>query len=176
MSGLPMRSPASTPTAVPATQQGYEGRVAPIMKAGSKRPPPRLAAAQEKSIIVCPISDRRSTPPSSDGARATPIGTYRAFSRIPAAIAAAASPPAARTAVAANCADPANSAADMTIGAMGPMTGSASTPKEIESSTAATAYGTPRRTPSRKAGSEVSRLIGRVAPGPRGVKRPGGVS
>ena len=94
---------------VPPTQQGYEGSVAPIMNAGSKRPPPRLAAAQEKSIIAWAISERRSGPPGREGARATPIGMYRAFSRTPAAIAAAASPPAARTAAAANCADPANS-------------------------------------------------------------------
>ena len=44
------------------------------MKSGSKRPPPRLAAAQEKSIIAWPIAARRSGPPRSDGASAIPIG------------------------------------------------------------------------------------------------------
>ena len=41
--------------------------------------------------------------------------------------------------MAANWAEPANSAADITIGATGPITGSARTPNEIASSTAATA-------------------------------------
>ena len=39
---------------------------------------------------------------------------------MPATIAAAAPPPPASTAVAANCAEPANSSADITIGATGP--------------------------------------------------------
>ena len=58
---------------------------------------------------------------------------------MPAAIAAAAPPPAASTAVAANWAEPANSSADITIGATGPITGSARTPNEIASSSPAAA-------------------------------------
>jgi hypothetical protein len=46
-----------------------------------------------------------------------PIGRKRALSRTPARIAVAAPPPSASTAVAANCADPANTIADITIGA-----------------------------------------------------------
>ena len=45
------------------------------MKAGSKRPPPRLAIAQEASIIAWPTAPRRSAPPRSEGASAIPIGT-----------------------------------------------------------------------------------------------------
>jgi hypothetical protein len=44
------------------------------MNAASKRPPPRLAIAQEASIIACPIAARRTARPRSDGASAIPIG------------------------------------------------------------------------------------------------------
>src|ERR1700761_4757993 len=54
---------------------------------------------------------------------ATPIGTKRRLSRIPAMIAAAAPPPAESTASAANWAEPANTTTDMTIAATGPITG-----------------------------------------------------
>ena len=50
--GSPIRPPAKTPITVPPTQHGYDGMVAPSMNQGSKRPPPRLAAAHEKSIIA----------------------------------------------------------------------------------------------------------------------------
>ena len=73
--GSPIRSPAKTPIAVPPTQHGYDGRVAPSMNQGSKCPPPRLAAAQEKSIIAWPVAARRHALPPSEGASAIPIGT-----------------------------------------------------------------------------------------------------
>ena len=61
---------------------------------------------------------------------AKPMGSKRAFSSSPAAIAAAAPPPAASTLSAANCAAPANTTSDITIGATEPITGCASTPNE----------------------------------------------
>ena len=54
-------------------------------------------------------------------------------------IAASAPPPAPSTAVDANWAEPAKRSTDITIGATFPMIGAASTPKEIESTSAATA-------------------------------------
>ena len=44
------------------------------MKAGSKRPPPRFAIAQEASIIAWPTAARLSARPRTDGASAIPIG------------------------------------------------------------------------------------------------------
>ena len=96
----------------------------------SKRPPPRLASAQEASTSAWPRSARPSGPARSEGAMAMPIGTKRRLSSMPATIAAAAPPPAESTARAANCAEPANTTTDMTIVAAGPITGRASTPKD----------------------------------------------
>src|SRR4051794_33254988 len=64
-------------------------------------------------------------------------------------MAAPAPPPAASTAVAANCAEPANTSADMTIGATLPISGRASTPNETASRKPAAAYGMPTRKPRR---------------------------
>ena len=66
---------------------------------------------------------------------------------MPATIAAAALPPSASTAVAANWAAPANTIADITTGATCPMTGSATTPKEMPSSRPAAPSGKPARMP-----------------------------
>ena len=68
--------------------------------------------------------------------------------RTPAAIAAPAPPPAARTASAPNCAEPAKTIADITIGATLPITGSASTPKEVPRSSEAREIGAPARIPA----------------------------
>ena len=66
-------------------------------------------------------------------------------------IAATAPPPAPSTAVAANCAEPANTSADITIGATLPMTGCGQDAEgDRRAPAAATAYGIPMRTPSRK--------------------------
>src|SRR2546423_4312463 len=73
----------------------------------------------------------------------------RALSRTPATIAAAAPAPAASTAVDPNCAAPANTNADITIAASGPITGRATTPKDRPSSPAAAPNGRPARMPSR---------------------------
>jgi hypothetical protein len=62
-------------------------------------------------------------------------------------IAASAPPPAASTASAANCADPANTITDITIGAIGPMIGRATIPNEMPSSSDASANGTPALAP-----------------------------
>src|SRR5262249_8550684 len=77
----------------------------------------------------------------------------RALSRMPATIAAAAPPPAARTAVEPNCAAPANTNADMTIAASAPITGRATTPKDTPRSSAAAPKGRPARIPSRTEGA-----------------------
>ena len=62
---------------------------------------------------------------------------------MPAKIAAPAPPPAASTASAANWAEPANTTADITIGATVPITGCASTPNEIASRNDAAEIGSP---------------------------------
>jgi hypothetical protein len=126
------------------------------MNAGSNRPSPRLASAHDWSTIAWPTAARHSGRPRSEGASATPIGPKRAFSSTPASTAATTPPPPPRTATAANCAEPANTVADITTGATLPMTGSAATPNETASNPAATAYGRPARTPSR---SEAARAV-----------------
>ena len=59
---------------------------------------------------------------------AIPMGKKRRLSSRPATIAVTAPPPAASTASEANCAEPAKTTADITIGAALPSTGLASTP------------------------------------------------
>ncbi len=84
LAGSPIRSPASTPIAVPPTQQGYEGSGRAHHEGRVEAP---AAAAGRRPGEVDHRLRRSATgaaaPPSSDGARATPIGTYRAFSRMP---------------------------------------------------------------------------------------------
>jgi hypothetical protein len=64
-----------------------------------------------------------------------PMGRKREFISAPAAIAAPAVPPPARIATAANCAEPANTTADMTIAAStGKPASRASTPNDIDRS------------------------------------------
>ncbi len=70
------------------------------------------------------------------------------LSSTPAAIAAPAPPPAASTARAPNCAEPAKTIADITIGATVPMMGSASTPNEAPRSNEAREIGAPARIPA----------------------------
>ena len=77
-------------------------------------------------------------------------GPYRAFSRSAAATAAATVPPAPSTETAANCAEPANVVADITIGAAQPQPAArASRPKDTPNATTATASGAAARAPSR---------------------------
>src|SRR3954454_12993061 len=68
---------------------------------------------------------------------------------MPARMAATVEPPDASTAVAPNCAAPANTNADIPIAAPAPMIGCATTPNEIPTRTAATPNGMPTRMPSR---------------------------
>src|ERR687889_315155 len=78
----PTTSEASTPITVPPIHATTCGRVAPIMNSLSKRPPPRLARAQDASTTACPSSARRKRPPFRNGATATPIGKNREFRRM----------------------------------------------------------------------------------------------
>ena len=87
---------------VPSTQPTYCGKLTPTMYQGSKLPSPILAAAHDASTVVIANAPREVGRPSNDGASARPIARYRALSRTPAAIAAPAPPPAARTASAPN--------------------------------------------------------------------------
>ena len=146
----PTTSEESTPITVPLIHAATCGRVAPIMNSLSKRPPPRLARAQDASITACPSSARRNGPPFKKGATATPIGKNRLFKRTAATIAASAPPPAPNTATTANWADPEKVMTEKTIGATIPQPRDrASTPKEIPSTNVARAKGSPARAPAR---------------------------
>ena len=129
----------------------YCGAVDPNRNSRSKRPSPRLAIAQEASTTACPSTARRSGPPGSDGASPIPIGRYRECTRVAALRAAGRPPPWAITASAANCADPANTSADIAIAPIAEKPAwTASTPKESETTLLANAYGVPARTPAQK--------------------------
>src|SRR5918992_5504075 len=146
----PTTSEASTPKPVPSIHATTCGRVAPIMNSLSKRPPPRLAMAQDASTTACPSNARRKGPPFRNGATATPIGKNREFSRMAAAIAASAPPPAPNTATTANWADPEKAMTEKTIGATIPHPSErARTPKEIPSTNVAKAKGSAARAPAR---------------------------
>ena len=88
------------------------------------------------------------------GPNARPIGSQRAFISIPAAIAGRAPPPASSTVSAANCAAPEHTMIDITIGAIEPMTGCASTPNEAPMRMLGRTIGSPALIPARKS-SEV---------------------
>jgi hypothetical protein len=80
-----------------------------------------------------------------------PIGRYRECTRVAALRAAGRPPPWAITASAANCADPANTSADIAIAPIAEKPAwTASTPKESETTLLASAYGVPARTPAQK--------------------------
>src|SRR5215208_1189452 len=146
----PTTSEAKTPITVPEIQAATCGRVAPIMNSLSKRPPPRLARAQDASTTACPSSARRKGPPFKNGATATPIGKNREFRRMAATIAASAPPPVLNTATTANWADPEKAITEKTIGATTPQPREqARTPKEIPSTNVARAKGSPARAPAR---------------------------
>src|SRR5215208_493833 len=102
---------------------------------------------------------RRSLLPRSAAAAATPIGRKRAFSIAPVAIAVAALPPAASTDVAPNCEAPANTTADITIGATDPISGSATTPNEMPTTNAAAPKPIPARNPRRKRSRAAGSLV-----------------
>jgi hypothetical protein len=99
--------------------------------------------------MVWPSRARRSHPPRSAGAAATPMGRKREFSIAPVAMAVAAPPPAASTAVAPNCAEPANTRTDMAIAATEPMTGAATTPNVADSTNTPGTKARPARIPDR---------------------------
>ena len=87
-----------------------------------------------------------------------PIGAYLAFSRSAAATAAATVPPSPSTDTEANCAEPANVVADITIGASHPNpTARAITPNEIPNPATAIASGPTARAPSRKVRSAMTK-------------------
>lgn len=98
--------------------------------------------------MVCASIERLSLLPLSAGAAATLIGRNLALSITPAAIAAAALPSAARTAVAASCDDPANWSADIRIGATKPITGCATAPKEADNTNIPGVNDNPARAPA----------------------------
>ena len=103
-------------------------------------------------------------PPRSEGAKATPIGRKREFISAAAAMAAPAPPPWARIATALNCADPANTIADITTASSFDSPAScATTPNETDRSSPAAANGRPARTPSRKVDSRDSGAGGEVS-------------
>src|ERR671920_354385 len=136
----PTTSEANTPITVPPIQATTCGMVAPIMNSLSKRPPPRLARAQDASTTACPSRARRRGPPLRYGAMASPIGPKRALSSTAATIAAAAPPPSPKTAATANWAEPENVITEKTIGARVPHSKErASTPKEMPSTNVARA-------------------------------------
>ena len=98
--------------------------------------------------MVRPWAARASGPPRSEGPMAKPMGSQRAFRSIPAVMAASAPPPAARTLRAANWAAPEKTRIDMAIGAAGPMTGRASTPKDTPRASVGSRSGSPARMPA----------------------------
>ena len=80
-----------------------------------------------------------------------PMGRKREFMSAAAPMAAATVPPVATIEIAANCADPAKTMADMTIACSSLIPAStASTPNDADTSTPAAANGKPSRTPRRK--------------------------
>ena len=80
-----------------------------------------------------------------------PIGRKREFISAAAPIAAPSPPPAATIEIAANCAEPAKTIADMTIAPIAEKPASrASTPNDSATTLPASAYGTPARSPARK--------------------------
>jgi hypothetical protein len=90
------------------------------MNSLSKRPPPRLAKAQEASTIAWPSNARRKGPPLRKGATATPIGKKRVFSSTAATIAGTTPPPPPNTDATANWAVPEKVMTEKTIGATTP--------------------------------------------------------
>ena len=112
-------------------------------------PSPRLASAQEASTTIWPSAARRSRPPASDGATASPMGRKRALTNTAASAAAPAPPPAPRIEAAANCADPDSTSSEQAIGAATPQPSwRASTPNDTPSTTVAIANGSPARAPA----------------------------
>ena len=77
-----------------------------------------MASAQEASTTACPCAARRSGPPGSDWASATPIGRKRELMSAASTTAVPAPPPEATIATAVNCADPANTMNDIAIAAL----------------------------------------------------------
>src|SRR5215471_3198709 len=123
------------------------------------RPPPRCATAQDSSTINCDSKNRLSREPSKASATAMLMARYRALRRTAAITAASTLPPLSRTDVAANCADPANVVADMTIGATEPSpAATARMPNAIPKLAEAGTTGAMRLVPSRY-------LLGNPVPG-----------
>ena len=137
-SGSPIKSPARAPTTVPREP----GRVLRDRRSRSSTtrlnvPSPRLASAHDASTTACPSAARRSGPPGSDGASAMPMARKRECIRVAAPSAAPIPPPPVTIASAANCADPANTSAEvaMACSSVKPAC-TARTPNESESTNA----------------------------------------
>lgn len=133
---------------MPIHQAAACGIVAPSISRRSNVPSPRLAIAHEASTIACPSAARRSGPPLSAGATAKPMGKKPVLMSRPAVMAEAALPPAARMETDASWAAPPNTRTDMAIAVKAPITGSASTPKDMPMASLGSAKGSPALMPS----------------------------
>jgi hypothetical protein len=110
-----------------------------------------LASTHEASTTGWPCSARAGAPPGSDGASAAPIARKRELTSAAAPRAAATVPPVVTIEIAANCAEPAKTSADIAIACSAVIPAcTASTPNEMERIPPAVANGTPSRTPRRK--------------------------
>ena len=157
LSVSPSMFPPSAPRAVPRVQVTYcteveptapsdrtsrpRGQRAPMRRRRRSGPGPRATARG-------PVATARVRRPSArSGSSSAPRRRWRSSTP----------PPAARIAIAVNCAEPANTIADITIAATDDRPAwRATTPKEIATSRPARANGTPSRSPSRKRARGVS--------------------
>src|SRR5918998_5707671 len=148
--GSGSESPPTAPIIVPAVQVTYCAALAPNNSQRSNDTSLRRAIAHDASTTVCPCAAREAALPGSEGASATPIGRKREFIIAEAPIAVHTPPPAAMMATAVNCAEPANTIADIRIAPTGDRPACrSSTPKETARSPPASANGTPARSPTR---------------------------
>ena len=144
-----MTPPPSAPTTDPTTQKTYWIAVEPNSSERSNVPSPREDSAQDASTVAWPCTARHNARPGSDGAIAMPIARNREFMSAAATIAAPTAPPAPRIAIAANCAEPANTTTHMTIAATSESpTSWATTPNDTASRPPAIANGKPARRPA----------------------------
>src|SRR3954452_23574847 len=153
-----MTLPPSAPRIVPDHHPSACGSVAPSRISRSKVPSPRLAIAHEASTIAWASTALRTRPPRSAGAAARLIGRKRVLMSRPADTAAATPPPSSSTLTAANWAAPAKTTNDMTIVAVAPRIGSASTPNDAPIANVGSTNGAAARMP-RRSPDPVSRGI-----------------
>src|SRR3954452_4036697 len=153
-----MTLPPSAPRIVPDHHPSACGSVAPSRISRSKVPSPRLAIAHEASTIAWASTALRTRPPRSAGAAARLIGRKRVLMSRPAETAAATPPPSSSTLTAANWAAPAKTTNDITIVAVAPRIGSASTPNDAPIANVGSTNGAAARMP-RRSPDPVSRGI-----------------